>query len=319
MYNEELKTKFVQGYTKSINTAKLCKTIFNSTEKYEAEIGADICTMNEQVLQPIIDNIVGFRARNKWAQFIILKDYVKWCMAMNVPNACDGMLNINTVGLDKIRQQTVSSPLHLEAYLNKICEPVDEKTTDNIYRCFYWLAYAGVKEEDILNIRNEDVDLSKMIVRYNDTEVPIYREAVPAFKNCMELTQFVYKHPLYSAGTVVWKDRHPGDTLVRGINSQISLKAMRVELSRRSKAKRDEGITDLKLSYYRVWISGVFYRLYEKEQMGIEPDLSDIVSRQVEGKTYKLDIGRNTQDAKKRQLAHDYIEDYNRWKLAYKK
>lgn len=319
MYNEELKTKFVQGYTKSIDTAKLCNRIFNATEKHEVELDADICTMSEQTLQPIIEDIVGFRSRSKWAQFIILKDYVLWCIAMGVPDACDGMLKINAVGLDKIRQQTVSSPLHLETYLNEICEPVEEKTTDNIYRCFYWLAYAGVKEEDILKIQIEDVDLSRMIVKYNDTEVPIYREAVPAFKNCMELSQFVYKHPIYSAGTVVWKDRCPGSTLVRGINSQISLKSMRVELSRRSKAKRDEGVTTLKLSYYRVWISGVFYRIYEKEQIGIKPDLSDVVSQQIEGKTYKLDSGRNTIEAKKRQLAHDYIEDYNRWKLAYKK
>ena len=117
----------------------------------------------------------------------------------------------------------------------------------------------------------------------------------------------------------MWKDRAPGDTIVRGVRAQASLKAMRVELSRRSKNKRDDGMTDLKLSYYRVWISGVFHRAHENEQMGIEPDFSSIVSQQLEGKIYKLDSGRNTQDAKKRQLVHDYLEDYQRWKLAYKK
>lgn len=319
MYNEDLKTKFVQGYTKSISTANVCNTIFNAVEKYEREWGADICTQDENVLQPIIEELVGFRARSKYMRLIILKDYVKWCMAMGVPGACDGMLKINTIGLEKIKQQTISSPAHLENYLNEICEPVEEKTTDNIYRCYYWLAFAGIKEEDILNVRCSDVDFSRMVVRYNDTEVPIYREAVQAFKNCTELTQFVYKHPNYSADKIVWKDRAPGDTVVRGVRAQASLKAMRVELSRRSKNKRDDGMTDLKLSYYRVWISGVFHRTYENEQMGIEPDFSSIVSQQLEGKTYKLDSGRNTQEAKKRQLAHDYFEDYQRWKLAYKK
>ena len=319
MYNESLKTKFVQGYTKSISTANVCTTIFNAVEKYEVEWDADICTKSEDVLQPVIEELVGFRARSKYMRLIILKDYVKWCIAMGVPNACDGIFKINTIGLEKIKQQTISSPAHLESYLNEICEPVEEKTTDNIYRCYYWLAFAGVKEEDILNVKCSDVDFSRMIVKYSDTEVPIYREAVPAFKNCVELNQFVYKHPLYSADKVVWKDRVPGDTVVRGVRAQPSLKAMRVELSRRSKNKRDDGVTNLKLSYYRVWISGVFYRMYEREQMGIEPNFSSIVSQQLEGKTYKLDSGRNTQDAKKRQLAHDYIEDYNRWKLAYKK
>lgn len=326
MYNESLKTKFIRGYTNSINTANVCQTIFNAIEKYESGWNADMCTQKEDVLQPVIDEIIGFRVRSKWMRIIILKDYVRWCISTGVPNACDGMLNINASGLEKIKRQTVSSPVHLENYLNSICEPTDRKTTDNIYRCYYWLAYAGVKEEDILKVKCSDVDFSRMVVKYGDTEVPIYREAVPAFKNCVELTQFVYNHPNYSSD--VWKDRVPGDTVVRGLRAQSSskvrdqyssIKSMRAELSRRSKSKRDDGHTSLKLSYYRVWISGVFYRTYENEQMGIEPDFSIVVSQHVEGKTYKLDSGRNTQAAKKRQLAHDYLEDYQRWKLAYKK
>lgn len=316
MYNEDMKIRFIQDYTNSINTANVCATIFNAVEKYETKWNADICTIDEKNLRPVIEELVGFRARSKWMRLIILKDYAKWCIAMGVSNSCDGMLKINTIGLEKIKQQTVSSPAHLENYLNEICEPVDEKTTDNIYRCFYWLAYAGVSEEDILNIRCEDVDFLKMVIRYNDIEVPIYREAVPAFKNCVELTQFVYKHPNYS--TKVWKDRALGDTVVRGVRAKPSLKAMRVELSRRSKEKRDEGKTELKLSYYRVWLSGVFFRTYEKELMGIEPDFKSVVLQQSGNRIYKLDSGRNTQEAKHKQLAHDYLEDYQRWKLAFK-
>lgn len=315
MYNEELKTKFVRGYTNSISTAEVCQTIFNAFEQYEVEWGADLCTRSAEELQPVVDNLVGFRARSKWMRLIILKDYVKWCIGMKVPGACDGMLKIETVGLEKVKHQTVASPLHLQRYLDSICEPESEETTDNIYRCFYWLAYGGVAEEDILSIKCSDVDLNNMVVRYNDTEVPIYREALPAFKNCVKLTQFVYKHPNYDK--LVYKDRADGDTLVRGIRSAPSIKAMRVELSRRSKAKMDEGKTDLKLSYFRVWISGLFYRMYERERAGMPVDFSAAAAQFMEGKTYKLDRGRNTPEAKKRQLTRDYLEDYERWKLAF--
>ena len=315
MYNEELKTKFVRGYTNSISTAEVCQTIFNAFEQYEVEWDADLCTRSAEELQPVVDNLVGFRARSKWMRLIILKDYVKWCIGMKVPGACDGMLKIETVGLEKVKHQTVASPLHLQRYLDSICEPESEETTDNIYRCFYWLAYGGVAEEDILSIKCSDVDLNNMVVRYNDTEVPIYREALPAFKNCVKLTQFVYKHPNYDK--LVYKDRADGDTLVRGIRSAPSIKAMRVELSRRSKAKMDEGKTDLKLSYFRVWISGLFYRMYERERAGIPVDFSAAAAQFMEGKTYKLDRGRNTPEAKRRQLTRDYLEDYERWKLAF--
>lgn len=315
MYNEELKTKFVRGYTNSISTAEVCQTIFNAFEQYEVEWDADLCTRSAEELQPVVDNLVGFRARSKWMRLIILKDYVKWCIGMKVPGACDGMLKIETVGLEKVKHQTVASPLHLQRYLDSICEPESEETTDNIYRCFYWLAYGGVAEEDILSIKCSDVDLNSMVVRYNGTEVPIYREALPAFKNCVKLTQFVYKHPNYDK--LVYKDRADGDTLVRGIRSAPSIKAMRVELSRRSKAKMDEGKTDLKLSYFRVWISGLFYRMYERERAGMPVDFSAAAAQFMEGKTYKLDRGRNTPEAKKRQLTRDYLEDYERWKLAF--
>lgn len=319
MYNEDLKKKFIDDYQqdKCDSIKNTCTRVFNAVEKFEIEWGADICTRKASELQPVIDSIVGFRARSKWMSLIILKKYVNWCMTRNVPDACDGMMQINAVGLEKIREQTVSNPGHLEEYLNAICDPTDKQTTENIYRCYYWLAYAGMPEEDILNVRSKDVDFTKMVVRYDGSEWPIYREAVPAFKNCVELTQFLYKHPNYSKE--VWKDRVPGDLLVRGIRSQPSATAMRVELSRRSKKKRDEGTTNLKLSYFRVWISGLFYRTREEEDRGIQPDFKDIVAHKTLGKTYKLDSGRNTQEAKHRQLAHDYLEDYQRWKLAFNK
>ena len=118
MYNEELKKQFVRSYTTSINTAKLCESVFNQFEAYERTWNADLCTKSAKELQPIVDSIVGLRARSKYSRLIMLKDYVKWCMGVaNVPNACDGMLQINTVGLDKIRHQTIASPLHLQKYL----------------------------------------------------------------------------------------------------------------------------------------------------------------------------------------------------------
>ena len=225
------------------------------------------------------------------------------------------MLEIKTVGLDKVKQQTIASPKHLQNYLNAICEPANMKATDNIYRCYYWLAYAGMAEEDIFKVKCSDVDFNKLIVQYNQkyTVVPIYPEGLEAFHNCVELSQFRYIHP--NITKEIWKDRADGDILIRGIKSVSTIKAFRVELSRRSKQKSDK--TPLKLSHFRVWLSGVFYRMYEQEIIGVPPDFNAIVAQQMEGKTYKLDSGRNTIEAKHRQLVRDYEEDYERWKLAW--
>lgn len=319
MYNEKLKMQFISNYTHSENTANHCATIFNAFSKFEEEWGADLCTKTTEELQPAVDSVVGLRSRTQWSRLIILKDYVNWCIENDVPNACDGMLKIQTqtTALDKIKQQTLSNPLHLQRYLNSICDAEKEETIDNIYRCYYWLAFGGISEEDILNVKCNDVDLENMVVRYKTTEVPIYREALPAFRNCMSLTQFAYKHPNYNK--IIYKDRVSGDTLIRGLRSMPTVKSMRVELSRRSKTKLECGATDLKMSFLRVWISGLFFRMYEREQAGIPVDFSAAASNFMEGKTYQLKSGRNTTDAKKRQIAKDYLKDYERWKLAYKK
>ena len=91
MYNEDLKKRFVRDYTGSLNTANVAATVFNAVEKYETEWNADLCTRSTEELQPVIDEIVGLRSRSKWMTLTILKEYVKWCIAMKVPGACDGI------------------------------------------------------------------------------------------------------------------------------------------------------------------------------------------------------------------------------------
>lgn len=267
---------------------------------------------------------MGFRTNSKKLRLTILKEYIRWCIKNQIEGACDELFLIEELGLDKLKRQMVANPQHLQRYLNCICDAESEETVGCIYRCFYWLAYGGMKEEDVLDVAASDVDLLDMVVRHGGNEYPIYREAIPAFKNCVNLTQFRYKHSNYSANKVVFKERASGDMLLRGISESKSIKAVRVEMSRRAKNPKFKSVSDeadisldLKLSFYRVWLSGLFYRTYEAERAGMPADFMAAAEQFMEGKTYKLDSGRNLIGAKQRQLASDYLEDYNRWKEAY--
>lgn len=317
MYNEELKTRFIQEYTRSISRAEACVQAFNAIEPFEVQWDADFCTKSAAELEPVIEQLVGFRARSRWLRIIIFQKYVKWCLAHKVKDACDGMLQVECAGLDKVRTQMVSNPTMLQAYLDVVCDPESEKTTDNIYRCFYWMAYSGMDEHDILNVKCSDVDFNNMVIRYGGEEYEIHREAIPAFRNAATLTEFVYKHPNYPPDKKVIRNRALGDTLIRGIRSTTSLAALRVELSRRSKKFIEDGMTDKQLSYYRVYLSGLFYNMKKREEAGIPVDFTGVASRFMEGKTYKLDAGRNTPEAKKRAVVNDYLQDYERWKAAF--
>lgn len=321
MYNTELKEKFTKQFTESLNSRAACLKLFNKFEPYEIEWGADLCTKDAETLTPIVNGLIGFRQNSKHNRMSILVSYVKWCIDNNIPNACDGMLQVEPNNIETVKRQSVKNPKHLQKYLDEICSPESEHSVDNTIRCFYWLAYAGMDEEDIFKVEKFDVHFEDMVVIYNNEAYPIYRESLDAFKNCVELNQFLYINPNYSADKVVYRDRVPGDILIRGIRGTTSSKTMRVALSRRSKKCLEpdkisgKPKTELKLSYYRVWLSGVFYRIYESELAGDKPDFKSLADAVSKGKEYSLSSGRNTQEAKRRKLASEYAADYRRWKM----
>ena len=316
MYNEYQKMRFISQYRDSDrgSIGSICESIFNTFEPYEEMWGADLCTRTKEELQPVIDKMMGLRSRTKYTKLLVLKDYVRWCLVMKVDGAKDDMLHIKEIGLDVVRTHTVKNPMELQRYLDVICEPESLKTLDNIYRCYYWLAYAGMEEEDILCVKSSDVDFDNMVVHYPKkyTTVPIYKEAVAAMKNCVCLDSFVYIHPNYKKE--ILRHRIDGDMIFRGVRGHITTPSMKAELSRRS--KQNEEYTDLKLSYYRVWLSGVFYRMYIDEINGIEPYFEEIVVSQMREKSYKIDTEKQ-KEIKRKQLVREYKDDYERWKLVW--
>lgn len=311
MYNEELKTKFIRNYTQSPATAKHAGVIFNAVEPYEQIWGADLCTKSTEELQPIVDSMVGLRYNSRWMTISILKEYTRWCCAHKVPGAQDGMAGVEVVGIDAVRKRMVASPLHLQKFLDEVFDPESDETIDIIYRCFYWMAYAGIDEEDTFLITVDDVDFTSMSIRYKGMNVPIYREALPAFRNAVGLTSFAYKHPNYSK--VIRRDRVSGVTIMRGIKTTALLSTIRSTLSTRVSKAIADGKTEQQLSFYRVWISGLFYRMYERERAGFPVNFSEAATRYMVGKTYK----NRTEQAQRNLLARDYLIDYQRWKLAF--
>lgn len=317
MYNEALKTKFIKGYTQSLNTASVATNIFNTMSLYEEGWQADLCTRSAEELQPVIDMVMALRSRSRWMAMSILKEYVRWCIRTKVPGACDGMLRITTVGLDKVHKQMVSSPIHLQRCLNEIFDKEQDETVDNIYRCYYWMAYGGIKDEDTLLVKASDICFPELRIEYKETSVPIYREALPAFHNAAELPSFLYDHPNYTKP--VRRDRVQGDTLMRGIRAVTKTPTIRAILSKRSAEAIELGKTDVKLSFYRVWMSGLFYRMYERECTGLPVDFSETAADAMAGKTYRID-GVNKRikvEHMQHRKGQDYMEDYQRWKLAF--
>lgn len=316
MYNEDLKLQFIEKFSKSESYTAVCTALFNSCEKFEISHGDDLCTMDEQEMQRLINGVSGMRAKSALANLSIIRLYSTWCINQKVPNAKNSAACIKHSDGDKIRERMVPNPMYLQIYLDDMYDPESEETIDNMYRCYHWLAFMGVKEEDILSIKCSDVDFENMVVRYGDEELPIYREAMKSIKNCAKLMCFKYKHPNYQGGWI-YRNRYDGDMLIRGIRAKPSLQTLHVEISRKAKAKFEDGKISARLSFYRLWLSGLFYRTYESECRGIKVDFMSAAVGYTDGRVYKLDKSFATVKSITSKISRDYMEDYKRWKEAF--
>ena len=315
MYNYEQKELFIRDYTNNLVTASGCVNLFNRVEKYEERWGDDVCTRSVGELQPMVDDIIGLRTTARCARLIVLREYARWCISNGIPGASDSIFHVNTAAVSKVKAQTVFNPAELQKHLDILFLPEDRESVDCIYRCYMWLAYCGIEEDDAFEIACENVDFDNMVINYQGKKYPIYKESVAAFKNAVNLKQFAYIHPLYF--NVVMKDRALGNNLLRTTANNCNPQSFKTEISRTEKA--NEKLTGKRLSYSRVKLSGLFYRTYIQELLGDTIDFLAVAEEQMRGKEYKLDSGRNTRDAKKRQIARDYLDNYRRWKLAFVK
>lgn len=312
MYNTELKTKFIRQYTQSIGTAKNAESIFNAMQPYEEEWGADLCTRSTEELQSALDSILSLRGKSQTTPLVILREYAKWCIENHVPKAGDGALHVELAGGDKIRRQMVSGPVHLERCLNALFDSPDKETVDVVYRCYFWMAFAGLDEKDALLVKESDIDFGQMEIVYNGSHFPIYREALPAFKKACELRDFCYEHPYYKSS--VRKTRAVGELLLRGMKQPVAT-AIRTIVVRHTAGDNPTGTTEHQISYKRIKLSGLFYRMYERERAGLPADFSGAASDFVAEKDYNLN-GITIQSLQNREAKH-YMNDYRRWKLAF--
>lgn len=319
MYNEEQKERFIAEFTSNLGRRKVAYLTFEALEKYENAWGADFCTRKEAELKPVIDEITGIREDSKKTRLSVLKAYVKWCQENGVPDTRDDLLKMKDFGGEKIKRQMVSNPSHLQRFLDTAFDKEANQTVDNIYRAYFWLAYSGVNEEDVLNIKISDVDLSQMIVKFGGKEYQLYREAIPSIRNCVELSSFRYIHPNY-ADKEIRKPRVNSDTLLRAtiLKSVLDMrteasKKQRLQKFRSEDEKKDKSL-DLRLSFDRVNLSGMFYRMYEAERAGVPVSFVSAASDFVSGKQYKSDEHAK---ATIRNVANKYKVDYENWKEAF--
>lgn len=311
MYNQDQKSEYIKSVANTVSMRKYYTSVFTSVEKYEEALGMDICSMNQSQLNSVInsDSILSLRYHTREVLVSVLRNYGIWCLGKKVPNA---LSDITTLRLpdapadgQSLKDSMLSSPIHLQQFLDSIFLPESDLTIDNVFRTYCWMLFAGMNKEDTVRVRVENVDLDVMEIRFEGYYYPIYREGVPAIRNCMRLNQF---REFRQKGGIAERNRVDGDILLRG-EGRLDLLYLRIkDAIIRAKAKAfKNGRTSLNPSSASIKLSGIFYRTYMDELAGVPADFYHIVDRYNSCK-------RNPD---RTRAAKGYSMDYISWKNAF--
>lgn len=320
IYDMKTKMAFIDTI-KAEQHRDIAMACFRDTSSFEVRAGRDLCTFSGEEETDAIKAVMSTMLRDSTRVLAakILSDYYKWCVKTGVPGAVEHEPIkeevINAVNRDLL----IFSPAHLQTILDRIFEREAEETVDNTYRCFYWMAYAGLSIDSIIMLKPEHFDLKSFLVSVNGEHGILYQQGIPCIENCINMSQFRYKHPLYS--NVIMKDRIPGEYVLRGTRGTydggaIAYKNVTTLLSKRV---RDAGVT---LGYHTCYYSGLFYRIHEQELCyGMDPDFMSIALETPAGKRVMSSesVRKTSRHDRIYHIALKLKKDYQIWKSELQK
>lgn len=312
MYNDYLKSRFLEETEFTDAQRDFAKWLFQKSSKYEEDVKTDISQMNYEELIFVLRGFSCLRNHSNLYIIRTLKQYVAWCEANNVPGTKKCIYDITTksMGVSSLKSKTVASPAHLQRCLDIIFRPESDKSVDNTFRCACWLLYGGVLPEDLESITVNDVSLTHMIVKYKGYEVPIYREGIQSYLNCFSLREFAYMHPGYPKGFT--KPRAQSIQLLRG-QKEFLFRNFQNKLSKYQAAVPNNA-SGVHLTAVGIWFSGLFYTTYENERIGIPPDFRHAAILSYKAKE---DMSQKQLNKALKDKRAGFSGDYQRWKEAY--
>ncbi len=300
MYNREEKLAFLDEK----NAFKTERVALNAVGKAEKRNGKDVSLFSVEEMQDMFDT--NFNADKSYREYayLIIKDYILWrkSQGYEVLDSIDSV-NIDNIGI--IRRTMVSSPKHLDMVLDSFLEPVSKKSFDCLMRCYLWMPFLGMKNDtEVPTIKTNEVDLIKMIIAHNGKYYEMYKESIPAFRVVCEEDSLWFTRS-DTGGNV--RKRVKSEYLFRSFKREsLSLRTLRT-ISRSRCSKKG-------LTYSNIYWSGIFYRMFEFERIGIEPDFrSEAISQ------LKLaGVADPTEKTKQsRELMLRIETRYNNWKRAF--
>ncbi len=328
MYNREQKEDFLKYFQRDKaagGISKVYEATFNKFEPHEEAWGADLCTRSKEELQQIVDEFVGVRKISALGRVLMLREYGKWCLIRGIDGACDGIVNIEPPKTyDAIKKTTVKSPAHLKAWLTTFMgedgDAVEREGVLNTIRCYFWLAFGGVPHLEVFDVQTGDVLFDEQIIKTKSGEADLYKEGLTSIRNCVTMREFLVANKREAD----FRSRAAGNQLIRGVRSEATANNIRVAIKRRmdemlkDESRLPDGLRDVRLTYDTVWLSGVFYRTYQMEELGFSPVFDDVATLLFDGKhAGEENVEKKTRKIRIYQMKRALGENYSIWKETF--
>ena len=311
LYNEQRKNDFLEcKVADSLHPSYI--SIFSMFTATETKLEKDLCELSLKDVQRVLDKEINSTKNSSFTFYkSCLTKYVEWCKENNYP-VTDSVFKADySPTVDRIRFRMVASPLHLQKRLDEYLEPVEEESSDCILRCFIWLAFSGLKKEEAILVKTEDVDLVNFRIYFDNRSYPIYSEAIPVFRVVCNATHFKYTNPNYASHLKVqMRERCSSEYLLRGIKTAAPTAASLCNYINKKNDKSNWFVYD------GIRMSGVFYRAYEDERCGIKDVIDSIVMKEKVGLGAGKKHDKNYQKLFNNQKSR-VRADYNDWKNAF--
>jgi hypothetical protein len=259
MFNEEQKNKYLDAI--SDNGDKYIvgvKSLFNNLAAIEKEADVDFCKFDKDMVINALAQISGRKKSTKSWNLTVLKDYLDWCI-MNGFTDQNELVGVSYSDIDtskSIRYETIPN---IE-YLRRIIEVGFPEINDNdvsmntIYRLYALLLYSGMTEQ-------AKVD-DNSLLRYNGKEINIHPFAKKYLDRVIATDEIVWVR----FGKETYTKLLPSGKLigcVRALENRLgNFKNMITKLN---KLYQHETGKYIRLSTSRIYESGVYYRLLQKE------------------------------------------------------
>lgn len=323
MYNEDRKRRFIESYSQLENTRYQVARTLERLSVYEENMGVDFTEMTQEQAMFVLSELGGAGEGNISKSRHILVSYSKWCQENQI-HVQNNLRRAKPALSTNVKQEFVKSPQHMKRTLNRIFWNESDSTVDVLCKAWLWFAYMGLDDREAVRVESSFLDFKSMKLTMDDSfwrVYTIYPESVRDLKVASEITRF---YETMKNGRVRYFDRLEGNLVLRGkalqghASENTMVQRYRDMLVKRIKSLKEEadGDDDLpvpRISYNTIYDSGVFYRVYQMEGLGITPNFMKHADKNYAG----MDIEEEALHIYRRRAALGMEKKYTRWKQMF--